>query len=368
MERTLAQNPSLAEASVPGTYPSDAIATLYRLARPWIFRLDPEQAHRATLLLLHLAGRTLPGQLAMRALFPPRLASRRVHAFGLDFANPVGLAAGYDKDGLAWRGLASLGFGSIEIGTVTPRPQSGNPQPRIFRLVEDEAIINRMGFPNEGAGAVAARLRGRRPDGLVLGVNIGKNQSTPLEAAAEDYLSLLRTFAPLADYLAVNVSSPNTQGLRSLQTYPALSGLLAAMAREREGLRAGLGKPLPILVKLAPDLSSADLDGALRAVEETGMDGVILTNTSLRRERTSSALRREAGGLSGTPLEQTTLKFVQTVCQRTDGRVPVVASGGVMTPDSAQRMLDAGAVLVQVYTGLIYQGPSLVRQMVGALR
>jgi dihydroorotate dehydrogenase len=344
-----------------------AQSTFYERLCPWIFRLNPEQAHKATVLLLRLAGETLPGRLAMRALFPPVSCGRRVQAFGLDFPNPVGLAAGYDKDGLAWRGLAQLGFGHLEIGTVTPRAQAGNPSPRIFRLVRDRAVINRMGFPNQGAAAIARRLRGRRPKDLVLGVNIGKNKTTPLENAAADYLDCLRTFAPLADYLAVNVSSPNTPNLRALQAYPALAGLLTVLVEERDRLRADLTKPLPLLVKLAPDLTSDELDGALRAIFESGMDGVILSNTSLRREGVTSQLMNEPGGLSGRPLRYGTACLVQEVTHRTGGRLPIVASGGIMGPDAAQQMLDAGAALVQLYTGLIYEGPNLARRIVRAV-
>ncbi|HEY3345574.1 MAG TPA: quinone-dependent dihydroorotate dehydrogenase [Anaerolineaceae bacterium] len=341
---------------------------LYRLLQPWIFRLDPEQAHKATVFLLRLAGETLPGRLVMRTLFPPPPAGPRVRAFGLDFINPVGLAAGYDKDGLAWRGLAQLGMGHLEIGTVTPRPQTGNPSPRIFRLVEDRAVINRMGFPNQGAQAIARRLRGRRPKDLVLGVNIGKNKTTPLERSTEDYLDLLSTFAPLADYLAVNVSSPNTPNLRALQAYPALASLLSSLVAERDRLRGRLAKPLPLLVKLAPDLTSPELDDALRAITDSGIDGVILSNTTLRREGVISPRMGETGGLSGAPLQQQTACLVQEVYRRSAGRLPIVASGGIMSPGAAQQMLDAGAALVQLYTGLIYEGPGLVSHILGQIR
>jgi dihydroorotate dehydrogenase len=332
-----------------------------------IFRLDPERAHQVTLFLLRLAGETLPGQVAMQALFPARTTGRRVQAFGLDFPNPVGLAAGYDKDGIAWRGLALLGFGHIEIGTVTVHPQAGNPKPRIFRLVEDQAVINRLGFPNQGAAAIARRLGRPRPAGLILGVNIGKNKATPLEAASGDYLELLRTFAPLANYLTVNVSSPNTPGLRTLQTYSALRELLGLLAHERKSLQASLKKRVPILVKLAPDLSTNDLDGALQAILENGMDGVILTNTTLRRGHLAASAWKENGGLSGAPLEDHTVDFIRTVHRRTAGQLPIIASGGVMSSDAAQRMVDAGALLIQIFTGLIYEGPSLVHQIIDAI-
>src|SRR5512146_1027349 len=253
---------------------------MYKTLRPLIYRLTPEQAHTVTIALLGLAGRIPPAAALLRAIFRPRHAGPRVRAFGLDFPNPLGMAAGYDKDGIGWRGLACLGFGHIEVGTVTPRPQPGNPQPRLFRLVEDHAVINRMGFNNHGAEFLARQLRGPRPKNLVLGVNIGKNKVTPLEDAAQDYLTLLRTFAPLADYLAVNVSSPNTPGLRSLQTRTALETLLQPLTTERNELARQLGKPVPVLVKLAPDLAEAELDGSLEAILSAQMDGVIINNTT----------------------------------------------------------------------------------------
>jgi dihydroorotate dehydrogenase len=246
---------------------------------------------------------------------------------------------------------------------VTPLPQPGNPRPRVFRLVEDEAVINRMGFPGRGGAFLTRRLAGARPAGLVLGVNIGKNKDTLLEEAVSDYLSLLRVFAPLADYLAVNVSSPNTPGLRSLQTRRALEQLLTPLEAARREEAGRLGKPLPLLVKLAPDLGSDELDGALEAITAAGMDGVIVSNTTLRREGLRSARAVETGGLSGAPLRPPNTALVREVVRRTGGRLPVIASGGVMRPADALQKLDAGAVLVQLYTGLIYAGPGLVKQV-----
>jgi dihydroorotate dehydrogenase len=339
----------------------------YRRLRPLIFRLSPETAHGVTLALLRIAGAVPPARGLVRALFRLAAPGPEVRAFGLVFANPVGLAAGYDKDGLGWRGLALLGFGHLELGTVTPLPQSGNPRPRVFRLVEDEAVINRMGFPGRGAAFLARRLSAPRPPGLVLGVNIGKNKDTPLERATDDYLALLRRFAPLADYLAVNVSSPNTPGLRSLQTRQALEGLLAPLRAARDEEASRLAKVLPILVKLAPDLASGELDDALEALTLTGMDGVIVSNTTLRREGLRSARAAENGGLSGAPLRPLNTALVREVVRRTGGRLPVIASGGVMRPAHALEKLDAGAVLVQVYTGLIYAGPGLAGQILKLL-
>ncbi|MCL4562690.1 MAG: quinone-dependent dihydroorotate dehydrogenase, partial [Chloroflexi bacterium] len=265
--------------------------------------------------------------------------------------------------GFSRPGLGLLGFGHVEVGTVTPRPQPGNPRPRIFRLVEEQGVINRMGFPNQGAEAVLPRLKSPRRGGLVLGVNIGKNKDTPLEAACEDYLDLLRQFAPVADYLTINVSSPNTQGLRLLQTRAALYGLLPPLAAEREHLRRELGKPLPLLVKLAPDLSPVELDGALQAVLDTGMDGVVLSNTTIKRDHVDSPVQKETGGLSGAPLKERSTEMIRQVSYRTCGKLPIVANGGIMSPEDAREKMEAGASLVQLYSGLIYRGPGLVRQI-----
>jgi dihydroorotate dehydrogenase len=328
--------------------------------------MTPEQAHTSTIAGLRLAGSNPLGRALLRLMFRPKINGPAVEAFGLKFSNPLGMAAGYDKDGFGWRGLAGLGFSHIEVGTVTPRAQPGNPRPRLFRLVQDKAVINRMGFNNRGAQFLAGRLAGKRPEGLVLGVNIGKNKDTPLEKAVEDYLSLTRTFAPLADYLAVNVSSPNTPGLRSLQTRQALEGILLPLAAERRAQIRQLDKPLPILVKLAPDMTEDELDGALEAVESAGMDGLIISNTTIGREGLTSAMAKETGGMSGAPLNEKNTRLVRRVVQRCGGRLPVVASGGVMSAADAQAKLDAGAVLVQLYTGLIYEGPGLVCEILNA--
>ncbi len=333
----------------------------YRILRPLLFRLDPERVHHATLQLLRLTG-AAPAAPAILAA-ATRVQSRSVSAFGLDFKNPVGLAAGYDKDGLAWRGLAALGFGHIEIGTVTPRPQTGNSKPRVFRLVEDEAVINRLGFAGRGAEYVAGRLYGDRPKDLVLGVNIGKNKGTPNETAAEDYLALLARFAPLADYLAINISSPNTVGLRRLQARDALEGLLSEVRRARSS-----HPQVPILVKLAPDLSDGELEDSVGAIMDAGMDGIIATNTTVERDGLRSVYRAEAGGLSGAPLTQISLDITRRIVQLAGGKVPVIGVGGIMSAADARERLDAGAALVQVYTGLVYEGPGLVKRIAGGLQ
>ena len=290
----------------------------------------------------------------------------QVQAAGITFPNPLGLAAGYDKDALAWHGLESLGFGHLELGTVTPRPQPGNPEPRMFRLVEDNAVINRMGFPSRGADFVARRLQNRKPGGLVIGMNIGKNKDTELEEAEQDYVPLVRLFAPLADYLAVNVSSPNTPGLRKLQEAGMLAGLLRPIAEERDRQNAQLGRRVPVFVKLAPDLDEDQLDSALQAITDTGMDGVIISNTTISRPVLKSTLAGETGGLSGAPLTALNTRLVKLTVQKLNGRLPVIASGGVMNAADAQAKLDAGAVLVQLYTGLIYAGPGLVKEILNS--
>ncbi len=341
-------------------------AVLYDLLRPAVFGLDPERAHALSIRAMRRVGDSAPLRAAVSAAFRPA-RSRPVEAFGLTFPNPVGLAAGYDKDGEAWRGLACLGFGHVEVGTVTPEPQPGNPRPRVFRLVEDRSLINRMGFPGRGAAWVARRLTGRERGALVLGVNIGKQKTTPLEEAAHDYEELMDVFAPLADYLAVNISSPNTPGLRRLQERGFLEALLGAVASRRTELAERLGRRVPVLVKLAPDLDDSQLDAALEALEATAMDGVIATNTTLDRGGLASPLAGEEGGLSGAALSARANLMVATIHRRTGGRIPIVGVGGIMTPDDALARVDAGATLVQLYTGMVFAGPGLVSRTVEAL-
>lgn len=338
---------------------------MYSRLQPWLFRLDPERAHAVTISLMRLVGMLPPLGALVRSWFIS--PSKPVQAFDLTFSNPVGLAAGYDKDGLAWRGLASLGFGHIEIGTVTLRPQAGNPKPRLFRLPEDRALINRMGFPGRGAQSVVRRLQGRKPPGLVLGVNLGKNKDTPLEAASLDYLALMKIFAPWSDYLAINVSSPNTVGLRRLQGRQALEDLLSVLVQEGRKLQNELARPLPLLVKLAPDLSDDELDDALDVTTRLQIDGLIVTNTTITRPGLVGSQALEVGGLSGAPLHALSLRRVSQVHQRTGGRLPVIGVGGVMGWQDARAMLDAGACLLQIYTGLVYRGPGLVKEILTEL-
>ncbi len=359
---------------------------MYKRVRLYLFRLDPERAHDLTLDALRLAGNFFPARILLALLFHSR--PKPTDVFGLRFKNPVGLAAGYDKDGVAARGLAALGFGHIEIGTVTPRPQLGNPSPRVFRLLEDEAVINRMGFPSLGSEALQLQLnpalrpswvemflgfdwRRKKPapkfPGVVLGINLGKNKDTPNEQAALDYISLVDVFSRYADYLTINISSPNTEGLRRLQERAALESLLGYLHDQRVLSEAQHQKRLPLLVKLSPDLSAAALDDALEAITRTRMNGVILTNTTLARDGLKSNLRDEAGGLSGAPLREKSEAALRFAVRRLNGALPVVSCGGIMTPEDAKRRLDMGAALIQIYTGLVYRGPGLVKRITQAL-
>ena len=339
---------------------------IYPIIRAFLFRLNPEYAHKLTLSAVRLAGEIRPVSALLRSIY--HAPACPIHAFGLDFDNPIGLAAGYDKDGIGWQGLASLGFSHIEIGTVTPKPQPGNPKPRLFRIPEEEALINRMGFPGMGALFVKQQISKPHPKNLVLGVNIGKNKDTSLETANQDYLYLLRFFADQADYLTINVSSPNTVGLRQLQERQALDHLLKLLATEREQIYQKSSRKIPILVKLSPDLTDAQLEGALDAILVNRMDGVIATNTTLSRDDVNSPRASQDGGLSGKPLFERSLPMVGKVHKYTNGNLPVIGVGGISNANGVQKMMDAGAVLVQLYTGLIYMGPGLVKRILRDLR
>jgi dihydroorotate dehydrogenase len=328
-----------------------------KLARPALFRLgggDAEAAHEATLRWLALAARVAPGK-----PFQPPGAARTV--FGVRFPNPVGLAAGMDKDGRALTAWPALGFGFVEVGTVTCHPQPGNDRPRLFRLRDSRAIVNRMGFNNAGAQALAARLAALGPIGVPLGISLGKSKVTPLDDAVGDYVASLTALYPYGDYFAVNVSSPNTPGLRTLQDRGHLDALLAALR--------SVG-PKPLLVKVAPDLTDAALGEILDVCDKHGVAGLIATNTTLSRDGVApgdAVTATQAGGLSGAPLTARAREVVRFVATETGGRLPIIGVGGVMHPDDAVRLLDAGASLVQLYTGLIYGGPALVRGCVRAL-
>jgi dihydroorotate dehydrogenase len=339
---------------------------MYPFFRKLLFRLDPEQAHALSLQLVRMAGVLPPVRAFLRAWFCAPMMP--VKAFGLHFQNPVGLAAGYDKDGLGWRGLACLGFGHIEIGTVTPLAQAGNSPPRLFRLPEQRALINRMGFPGKGSDFVWQQLRKSRPSGLVLGINMGKNKHTPNEEAAGDYLYLYDKFAPLADYLVVNISSPNTVGLRRLQARENLEQLLAALSNRTIQQQSLLMKVTPILVKLAPDLSDEELEDAIGAILGAGMDGVIATNTTISRTGLPpSRTAQEEGGLSGVPLRARSTGVIRQISNLVKGRLPIVGVGGITNAAGVREKLDAGASLVQLYTGMVYEGPGLVKRILEEL-
>ncbi|MEP6807386.1 MAG: quinone-dependent dihydroorotate dehydrogenase [Chloroflexota bacterium] len=332
----------------------------YRAIRPLLFRFDSEEIHRFSLGALRVAGGTSTGRsLAALAGGAPH-HDHAVQAVGLRFRSQVGLGAGFDKDVVALRGWAALGLGFAEVGTVTPLPQRGSPRPRLFRLPRDEALINRMGFNNAGAEAVArnlAAVRGHLPAGFVVGVNIGRNAVTTNEDSPRDYLSVQRVLAPLADYLAINVSSPNTPGLRDLQAPNRLRALLEALVNAGERL----GCSRPIFVKLAPDLAQGELEATLAAVEESAA-GVILTNTTLARDRLVSppGLAQEIGGLSGAPLLTRTRGVVRRARSLAGSRLAIIASGGIGSGEDAAMLLDAGADLVQLWSGLVYAGPGLI--------
>ena len=338
---------------------------MYRLLYRVVLRRVPaETAHRAAFALIRAAGRPGAARLLRRWLGPSDPALR-VRALGLEFPGPVGLAAGFDKDARAVAGLGALGFGFVEVGTVTARPQPGNPRPRMFRLPADRALVNRMGFNNDGAAAAAARLRRRAAGGPVVGVNIGKTKAAREDEAAADYAASARLVAGVADYVVVNVSSPNTPGLRDLQAAGRLKPVLVAV---REALDAsGGGRRVPLLVKIAPDLADADVDAVADLAVELGLDGIIATNTTVSRDGLASppaeVAAAGAGGLSGPPLGPRALEVLRRLRARAGDRLVLIAAGGIETPDDAWERLRAGATLVQAYTGFIYGGPLWPRRM-----
>jgi dihydroorotate dehydrogenase len=337
-------------------------SALYGLARPVLFALDPERVHELTLEGLQRAH-----DLGASRLLDVPLQGEPVTVMGLQFPNPVGLAAGLDKNGAHIDALGTMGFGFIEVGTVTPRPQPGNPKPRMFRLPQAQALINRLGFNNGGVEQFVANVQRATYRG-VLGLNIGKNAVTPVEAALDDYRLCLAAVYPHAGYVTINISSPNTQGLRSLQQDEQLEKLLMALTAEREALSQQHGRRVPLAVKIAPDLD----DAALRRVADTlvarGIDAVIATNTTIAREPVAGQQHAgEAGGLSGRPLRARATHVVRLLASHLQGALPIIAVGGIVDPQDAVEKMNAGASLVQLYTGLIYNGPALVAQCRAAL-
>ena len=337
---------------------------MYGLARPFLFALDAERAHGLGLASLEAAYRS--GLNPLLAAAPKPLPTK---AFGLTFRNPVGLAAGLDKNGAHIDALMALGFGFIEIGTTTPRPQPGNPKPRMFRLPEREAIINRLGFNNEGVDALVRNVGRARRDRALLGINIGKNKDTPNESAEADYLFCLERVYPLADYVTVNISSPNTAGLRELQEEQALRRLVGTLREAQEKLGAKHGKRVPMLVKIAPDLSESDIDAAGRVLGDLQVDGVIAGNTTISRDGVEGERHAaEVGGLSGAPLMGKSTVVLRMLRTRLPEAIPLVGVGGILHGADAATKQAAGATLMQVYTGLVYRGPALIGECVDALR
>jgi len=335
---------------------------LYPLFRPLLFKLDPETAHG-----LVFAGLDAATAIGASRLFAQHAIPAPIKVMGLEFPNRVGLAAGLDKNALHIDGLASFGFGFIECGTVTPNPQPGNPKPRMFRLLEAEGLINRLGFNNDGVdrfleNAYRARYRG------ILGLNIGKNFDTPNERATGDYLTCLRTVYPRASYVTVNVSSPNTEGLRDLQQDTALDLLLGSLKAEQARLAQKHGKHTPLVVKIAPDLTTAEIRRIARTLIAHKIDGVIATNSTVDRATVAGSPHAdEAGGLSGRPLFTKSTAVLRILAKELDGAIPIIGVGGIMSGADAQAKIAAGATLVQIYTGLIYRGPELVAEIAQAL-
>jgi dihydroorotate dehydrogenase len=335
---------------------------LYPLLRPLLFCLDAEAAHEATLKMLDqvhalkldgLLGRSIPRQ--------------PVEAMGLTFPNPVGLAAGLDKNGAHIDALAALGFGFIEIGTVTPRPQAGNPKPRLFRVPSHQGIINRMGFNNHGVDELLQNVRNCRFKGI-LGINIGKNATTPIENAVDDYLICLDKVYAYSSYITVNISSPNTKNLRQLQGEDELTALLSALKQRQTELAEKHGRYVPLAVKIAPDLDDEQIAAVARTLTTQKIDGVIATNTTLSREEiTGHPLAAEGGGLSGQPVRERSTQLIRKLAKELDGALPIIGVGGILQGSDAVEKLEAGATLVQLYSGLIYRGPALVAECAQAL-
>jgi dihydroorotate dehydrogenase len=360
---------------------------MYNTVRPLLFKFDPEVIHKITLLAIKYAGLLPPTDALLRAMFAVNDPRLEVEAFGVKFRNPIGLAAGYDKDGVAVRGLSALGFGHIEVGTVTRHKQIGNPQPRVHRVIEAQGVINSMGFPNNGVDAVKIR-RGEAK----VGINIGKSKDTPIEQAAEDYVELFKRVYRDADYVAINISSPNTLNLRQLQARDFVEGLLkevtsvrdevahpeqiggrpsaslrSAHAQRAPAAQSKDARRVPVLVKIAPDLSEQEVEDVLGAIELAGVDGIIATNTTIGREGIPAKYRDLKGGLSGRPLRDRSTALISSIQRQTNGTLPIIGVGGVMNPRDALAKFEAGATLVQVYTGLVYVGPGLVKQINRAL-
>lgn len=341
------------------------VARFYPLLKPLLFRLDPERAHEWTTRMMSIAHSVGLLRARKRIVRHPDLVT---HCLGLQFPNPLGLAAGMDKSASAVDAWSALGFGFVEVGTLTPRPQPGNPKPRLFRLPEHEALINRMGFNNPGIDAAVQRLKERRTDAVV-GVNIGKNFDTPNEEAVSDYVRGLKAAYPVADYIAVNISSPNTKGLRDLQADEPIRRLLDALKTEQGRLAQEHGNLVPVLVKIAPDLEESQIHSLARAFNELAVDGVIATNTTIARDAVAGhRLAAETGGLSGLPVRERSTAVIREFRNLLRAETPIIGVGGILSGEDAADKMKAGAALVQVYTGLVYRGPGLVSQVLETLR
>lgn len=333
---------------------------LYSLLRPLLFRLDAETSHHLTLASLHLGH-----ALGLGGFFTKRVKGKPCRVMGLDFPNAVGLAAGLDKNGEYIDALAALGFGFIEVGTVTPRPQPGNPRPRLFRVPQAQAIINRMGFNNHGVDRLIENIRRTRYKGI-LGINIGKNADTPMENAVDDYIACLRKVYPFASYVAINISSPNTPGLRELQQKQELDHVLGVLKEEHEKLAKLFGKQAPLVLKIAPDLSPQEIEEIAAVLLAHKIDAVIATNTTVSRAGIEG-LCQESGGVSGAPLNEKSTAVIRQLAAALQGGLTIIGVGGVTCGVDALEKLHAGASLVQIYSGLIYRGPELVDEIIAAL-
>ncbi|WP_207422951.1 quinone-dependent dihydroorotate dehydrogenase [Desertivirga brevis] len=334
---------------------------MYQLIKPILFRFDPENIHHFVTAALKTANKVWGVKSLQQGMFHLNDPALEREVFGLKFKNPVGLGAGFDKNASMISELANFGFGFIEIGTVTPLPQPGNDKPRMFRLPEDQGLINRMGFNNQGVEVVAHRLKQLKRDGLIIGGNIGKNKVTPNEEAVNDYIKCFDALFDVVDYFVVNVSSPNTPGLRELQEKEPLKKILHTL--QQRNSKNDVSRP--ILLKIAPDLTNAQLDDIVEIVTETGIAGIIATNTTLSREglRSDDSLKTQAGGLSGKPLTKRSTEVIRYISEKSGKAFPIIGVGGIQTAEDAIEKLEAGAALVQVYTGFIYEGPAIVKNI-----
>lgn len=335
---------------------------MYDLARKALFCFDAETSHELTLDLLGAGGR-----LGLLKPFVKPIANNPVQVMGLTFPNPVGLAAGLDKNGDYFNALGQLGFGSVEIGTITPRPQPGNPKPRLFRLPEYQGVINRMGFNNKGVEHMVEQVKRRKFSGI-LGMNIGKNFDTPVEKAADDYRLCMQAVYPHADYITVNISSPNTPGLRDLQFGDTLKSLLSDIKTEQLALEQQHGRYVPVAVKIAPDMDQVAVEQVAEVLVDSGLDGVIATNTTITRDGVEdSPVSQEAGGLSGAPVRDKSTEVIRLLAQTLKGRLPIIGVGGITSGRDAAEKIEAGASLVQIYSGFIYRGPELIGESARAI-